>query len=220
MKRVQFGRRILALVAAFIVSACAGPRSDLTRSDTALVDGQSGAVVASLGASVPATGITASRFLASSLDLSVKSLTDTTAQAEHLISTEQRYDQAAHNPTARLVESGARELVVRKLKPGRYAVVEARATARIGTIGYSANPKILQPLEFEVRAGTITYLGTFEVRIVPGKNLFGQGVPSRAVISLLDDEEELDMYVLRRIRPEMKGVPVLRLSRAGWSVED
>lgn len=98
-----------------------------------------------------------------------------------------------------------RMLVVYALKPGNYTVI--RQTASVA----SELPVTFEdaPLKFQVKAGEITYLGSYELRYETFNNLLGTLRPVRESIAIKVRDHVLDdLGFLTALRPEVQSTPV------------
>lgn len=93
-----------------------------------------------------------------------------------------------------------------ELEPGTYEVFMYYLAVGLGPMTWGSNPNFEPPITFTVRANEITYIGSYEMRLTTGKNLFGQNVPARASLSVVNRLQE-DRARLQEIRPEAVTVP-------------
>lgn len=201
-------KRFVLLSALFIVLAgCAAPHSDLLFKDKALVSGESGLILASLGTTVPRDAAADPFVSQMAITVFYRPAGDANASEAALSTEANGFMNAGWKDTqvVRTTERARRLLVGYAIKPGRYEVTRIRVEIP-GLVAYKVEFRPPGNSEFGVVPGQVTYLGAFEVENVVGTNVLGTRVPASARLAVHDEAAE-DFAHLDRLRPELRGAP-------------
>jgi len=93
------------------------------------------------------------------------------------------------------------------LPPGNYEISDAHWFFDLGTRSESIRSARRIAVPFAVKAGEATYLGSFQMVFLYGKDLFGNTVRSGGAYGVEDDFDR-DLGKVRELRPELQAVPV------------
>ena len=120
---------------------------------------------------------------------------------------------ATSHPTSSIesIEDGKSEgnLYVYEGKPGIYKLINWQLYNTGGLIDRLIQPKKIEPITFEVKAGKITYLGNYHADVLYGKNILGIDIPAGAKITI-SDKEYRDLSIAKKEHPNIANMPVLK----------
>jgi hypothetical protein len=99
------------------------------------------------------------------------------------------------------------EVVGMSLPPGDYRISDVLWSAELGTMQGSVDSNRFMSTRFTVRAGQITYLGSFQVVFRYGEDFLGRRVVVGGEYGVTD-ELDRDLKKLCEVRPDLRGIPV------------
>jgi hypothetical protein len=194
-----------------MLTGCGIQHSDLLFKEKKLTSDTAGFVVMALGHKTP-TDIEVDKMVKRvGLHIEFASATNTAGTKYQITTTAHNIDGGAWKDTAvvRTNPSGKRVLVGYSVPPGKY-VLTGQSVYLWGNFNYGARPQLTQPLEFEVRPNSVTYLGVREVEIDGGKNILNMTVPGQVRVNALNEFKD-DIELLYSNRPDLRNLPIINV---------
>jgi len=199
----------LALVACVALSACA-ERSMLTKPDQPIVQPGMGLVVASFGFVMQQNKMLGGDFPYIRLTVHDTAAqfdwTDTVldTQGSKILGMSKMVGGWNETDNLIITPDSKRMLVAYPYKPGIYTVTRrSSAFSLLGSISFTDNP-----VTFEVKAGEITYIGSYELSYNTFKDFLGTTRPGTGAIAIKSRAVD-DVGFLRNLRPELQALPVV-----------
>ena len=206
----RFFTRFALLASVLLLAGCATSHSDLVAKDGPLINESTGLVIASFGSDSSVQGVPA-------MDFEALPINGGTRQQRRFTTLAHMQDFGAWQveKAVRSAETGQRVLVGYALKPGTYEVSQIGVLFR-GKFGiYHGGVRLPFVYRFDVVAGEVLYLGTFEASVTTRPNAasalgiaaLSDSVPVAARVRILNEIEQ-DRKILVRLRPELASTAV------------
>ncbi len=123
--------------------------------------------------------------------------------------------RAMNSDTSSLLGTGTDEVKIRhgklnvaNLKPGTYEIYKWLLFVPGGTSYKTIEPKAFEPIQFEVKEGTASYLGHLHLETTYGENVFGIEIEAGAIPSC-EDQSERDIKLFNTYYRAFNSWPVI-----------
>ena len=104
-------------------------------------------------------------------------------------------------------ENKSGRLLLLSLAEGKYELINWELVVPSGTASKYIYPKNPKPIPFVVTPGEILYIGSLNLNVLYGENIFGIEIPAGAIASA-SDESERDIKLLHAKYPKFSAWPV------------